>query len=86
MIKQFPQLIDVYPGARFNLNLQNITETIEHILAQVDLNTFALISLTNGNRWNKPVKIDNKFGLTEAEIVLIFNCAEDYFWTKIEEN
>ena len=84
-MKKYPTLIDAYPGARFRLNFKDSIGTLDYILAQVDKDILALISLTDGNRWNKPIKIKNNTGLTEIEIRAIFNCDEDSFWTKIEE-
>jgi hypothetical protein len=84
-MKRFPSLVDVYSGARFRLNFSDNMGSLDYILAQVDKDTFALISLMDGNRWNNPIKI-NELGLTNLEIDKIFACGKDDFWTKIEDN
>lgn len=49
-MKRFPNLVDVYSGARFRLNFSDNMGSLDYILAQVDKDTFALISLIDGNR------------------------------------
>ena len=55
-----------YPGQRFIVNGSR------YILAQVDSEMFAFISVNDGNRWHDPVRVQNgAMGMDRAHLELL---------------
>lgn len=70
----FPEVFEEEVTYSIGQRFENTESGMQFILALVDPDTVSLISLVDGNRYCKKIKVENVTKITEMEMQQIPNC------------